>query len=221
MGVGDWLRKLRNRFSRKDREKILPFPAERITVGRLETPSDLTGLQNALLDAHNKERQRNRKSSLSLSKIMCTVAQSHANWMARKGSLSHTGENQSTPFSRLRSAGYAFRAAGENIASGYATVDAVMKAWMNSAGHRNNILSSLYSQAGFGIAKAGPRLYWCTLLAMPVAVRQFETLVKARSAYKTSFQIIDAEQLDELEEIGIAQYEGVCIIITDGLSCDV
>src|SRR5689334_22644408 len=83
--------------------------------------------------------------------------------MADNGFFSHTGLDGSSPFDRMRQAGYNFLSAGENVAYGYATPQAVMDAWMNSPGHRDNILQPLYTEIGIGVAvhggTSGP-IYW-------------------------------------------------------------
>jgi uncharacterized protein YkwD len=61
----------------------------------------------------------------------------------------------------LKSFGITFSAAGENIASGQRTAAEVMQTWMNSSGHRANILSSTYNQIGVGVARdSSGKLYW-------------------------------------------------------------
>ena len=72
--------------------------------------------------------------------------------------FSHTSPTYGTPFQMIQSFGLTFRTAGENIAYGQRTPQAVVNAWMNSSGHRANILSASYTQIGVGYVASGN--YW-------------------------------------------------------------
>jgi uncharacterized protein YkwD len=83
--------------------------------------------------------------------------------MATTGNFDHTGTDGSTPFDRIRAAGYNFTSAGENIAAGQDTAESVMTSWMNSAGHRANILHADYKELGISVVfQEGSefRFYW-------------------------------------------------------------
>lgn len=115
-----------------------------------------------LRDLHNKERakERSKPKALVLNAALCRAAQAHAEWMAVHKKLSH--DEFGSPFtSRLYKEGYHFWSAGENIAMGQPTPEAVMKAWMASRGHRQNILKASYRDVGFGVARANGMAYWC------------------------------------------------------------
>ena len=114
-----------------------------------------------LLESHNAERNKKGLQPLRLNEKLRYAAQQHAQWMARNRKMNHTGENGSRPGDRARDAGYRWQRVGENIAMGYATVSAVMNGWMNSSGHRGNILGN-YKEVGLGYAKSD-RTYWCAL----------------------------------------------------------
>lgn len=80
--------------------------------------------------------------------------------------MSHTGESNSTFVERIIRAGAShFFAAGENIASGYAGVTAVMDGWMRSSGHRANILGNAYTHIGVAVELNGKTPYWCCVFA--------------------------------------------------------
>lgn len=79
-----------------------------------------------------------------------TAAYLHSKDMADNGYFSHTGLNGSRFWERAQDAGYDGFAAGENIAAGYRTPEAVMTGWMNSPGHRNNILNCSHTHLGVG-----------------------------------------------------------------------
>ncbi|MFY0535919.1 CAP domain-containing protein [Nannocystis pusilla] len=72
--------------------------------------------------------------------------------------MSHTGSDGSTFTQRISAAGYAWTAAGENIAGGYSTAAQVVNAWMASTGHCNNIMNGIFTHLGVGhyYAKSAP-----------------------------------------------------------------
>jgi uncharacterized protein YkwD len=81
--------------------------------------------------------------------------------MVDKGYFSHTSPTYGSPFKMMESFGIRFSAAGENIAMGMRTPAEVMNAWMNSPGHRNNILNNSFNEIGVGLAKDSKgRQYW-------------------------------------------------------------
>lgn len=75
-------------------------------------------------------------------------------------SFSHTRPDGSSCFTAAQETGFTYRTAGENIAYGYATPEQVVTGWMNSEGHRKNILSSSFTKLGVGCYKSGNTLYW-------------------------------------------------------------
>ena len=78
--------------------------------------------------------------------------------MAEKGYFAHESPTYGSPFQMMQSFGISYRTAGENIAYGQQTPQAVVDAWMNSSGHRANILNSSYTQIGVGFYANG--YYW-------------------------------------------------------------
>ena len=86
------------------------------------------------------------------------VARAHSRDMAERDYFSHRGKDGRTPFKRMRDGGVDYRAAAENIAIN-SSADSAAKAWMNSKGHRTNILNGTYSRTGMGIWRKGGQLY--------------------------------------------------------------
>ena len=78
--------------------------------------------------------------------------------MHDKGYFSHTSPTYGSPFDMIKNFGISYRTAGENIARGQRTPLEVMDAWMNSAGHRANILNASFTQIGVGYVSDGN--YW-------------------------------------------------------------
>jgi uncharacterized protein YkwD len=114
----------------------------------LRVPAE-TGI---LLEMHNQQRDR----PLQLDPVLMKYAQSHAEWMATNR-LRHSDLNP-----LLKS----YRGVGENIAAGQRNEAGVFRDWMNSSGHRANILNPIYTKVGFGVAvdNRGER-YWCAVFA--------------------------------------------------------
>jgi uncharacterized protein YkwD len=96
---------------------------------------------------------------------LAEVARDHSEDMALRGYFSHTNPEGERPWDRMSRAGISFRSAGENIAYGYSSAGAVHNGWMNSSGHRANILSSNYTHIGVGLYDNGGTLYWTQVFA--------------------------------------------------------
>ena len=112
-----------------------------------------------VLDIVNSERGRVGLLPLRLHSQLIAAAQAHSDDMARHNFMSHTGSDGSSPFDRMKRYGYNFRWAGENVASGYSSPQDVMRGWMNSSGHRANILNPNFRDIGIGYAR-GNSPYW-------------------------------------------------------------
>jgi len=106
----------------------------------------------------NTERQKNGLKPLTLSAKLSNVARVKSQDMHDKNYFSHTSPTYGSPFDMMKSFGITYRAAGENIAMGYRSPEAVMNGWMNSSGHRANILNANYTQIGVGYVADGN--YW-------------------------------------------------------------
>lgn len=97
---------------------------------------------------------------LSLDGTLSEIARNFAQDMKDRGYFSHRSPEGETMTSRLREGGAVYRAAGENIARGQKSPEVVMRAWMNSPGHRANIMNARYRRIGVG--RAGD--HWVMLL---------------------------------------------------------
>lgn len=121
-----------------------------ITTTTAATSTTFTELQNAILDAVNKERQKVWLSSLKLQNQLNTTAQLYAEEMAKNDHFSHEGKNGSTVISRTAIQGYKWKSIGENLAMGTEKVSLAMDMWMNSAWHKANILNKDFQELGVG-----------------------------------------------------------------------
>ena len=114
----------------------------------------------------NQERAAAGLGSLDSDSQLAAVAQKKAEDMAKNGYFSHTSPTYGSAFDMLKAAGISYRTAGENIAKGQKTAEMVMNGWMNSSGHRANILSSGYTRIGVGYAvDGGGTPYWVQIFA--------------------------------------------------------
>ncbi|WKD34943.1 CAP domain-containing protein [Streptomyces xanthophaeus] len=106
----------------------------------------------------NKERASAGCQAVSLNAKLTKAAQDHSADMASHSNMSHTGSDGSDPGARITRAGYTWSTYGENVAYGYSTPEKVMEGWMNSQGHRENILNCSFKEIGIGLAQPG--YYW-------------------------------------------------------------
>ena len=114
----------------------------------------------------NQERAAAGLGSLASDSQLTAVAQRKAEDMAKNGYFSHTSPTYGSAFDMLKAAGISYRTAGENIAKGQKTAETVMNGWMNSSGHRSNILNSGYTRIGVGYAVDGSGTpYWVQIFA--------------------------------------------------------
>lgn len=98
----------------------------------------------------NKERAKAGLQPLKLVKDVSGVAEEKAFDMYSKGYFSHTSPAYGSPFDMMKRFGINYTAAGENIAQGQRSPEEVMNSWMNSSGHRANILNNQFNQIGVG-----------------------------------------------------------------------
>lgn len=137
-------------------------PTTEVTTQAVSKPqtSPNTDVATSILNLVNRQRSAQGLKSLSLDSALNNAATLKAQDMADKGYFDHTSPTYGTPFQMLKSLGISYRSAGENIAKGQKTPEAVMNAWMNSSGHRANILNSSYGKLGVGYVVKNGTTYW-------------------------------------------------------------
>ena len=117
--------------------------------------------QLEVLNLVNKERKANGLKPLTLNKELSNVANIKSRDMIEKGYFDHTSPTYGSPFDMMKKFNISYNTAGENIAMGQKTPSEVMNSWMNSSGHRANILNSTYTELGVGIQKdSNGTIYW-------------------------------------------------------------
>ncbi|MCD7948120.1 MAG: CAP domain-containing protein [Oscillospiraceae bacterium] len=123
-----------------------------------ESTTDLSAYETEVVALVNEARAQYGLSALTASKDLSDLARTKSQDMSSNNYFSHTSPTYGTAFDMLKAAGITYKYAGENIAYGYATPAAVVTGWMNSEGHRANILSASYTQIGVGYVADGN--YW-------------------------------------------------------------
>ncbi len=126
-------------------------PTPTATPIHTPTPTSVTDdFRSRVIARTNDYRLQNGCSALTMNELLNNAAQGHSNDMALNDFFSHTGSNGSSPWDRMRNAGYYYSRAAENVAAGYSSPESVVVGWMNSAGHRANILNCDLKDIGVG-----------------------------------------------------------------------
>jgi uncharacterized protein YkwD len=153
---------------------VLAAPMERTAI------EDSAAIAARVLELVNAARKESRRCGrrmfeaappLTMARALTDAASRHSRDMAQQGSLNHRGSDGSQPAERVTRAGYRWRAAGENIAAGQWTADAVVAAWIDSPGHCENLMGQQYTQMGVAFALApskDPGIYWTQVFATPL-----------------------------------------------------
>ncbi len=117
--------------------------------------------EDRVLTLTNGERAAAGCPELVPNDKLAAAARRHTDEMARTGNFSHTGADGSTPAQRVTDAGYPYRLMAENIAAGQGTAEEVVRAWMDSASHRANIVNCELRDLGVARAVDGAnKAYW-------------------------------------------------------------
>jgi uncharacterized protein YkwD len=147
---------------------VLLFPIASFADDRTEGKGFvLTEEEKAVLDLTNAQRRAAGLPELVANERLFQAARAHSANMARQCRLDHVLDGRDMSW-RVRSAGYAFRAAGENIAWNARDAGAALRIWMSSDGHRANILNQQFTEIGVAVAinERGER-YWTQVFARP------------------------------------------------------
>ena len=134
----------------------LIYPGQVINIPT--TDSNVTSYEQEVIRLVNQKRAENGLRALTYDWELARVARYKSQDMKDKRYFSHTSLTYGSPFQMMKSFGISYRTAGENIAKGYATPEAVVNGWMNSSGHRANILNSSFTHIGVGYVANGN--YW-------------------------------------------------------------
>lgn len=134
----------------------LIYPGQILNIPTVD--STVTNYENEVIRLVNEIRAQNGLKKLTADWELSRVARYKSQDMKDNKYFSHTSPVYGTPYQMMKSFGITYRSAGENIAMGQRTPQTVVNAWMNSAGHRKNILNSSFTRIGVGYVADGN--YW-------------------------------------------------------------
>jgi len=129
--------------------------------------SEANAVITELIGALNRERNLAGMSPLKIVPKLTKAARVHVHDMAEHETLSHQGSDGTTPAQRVKQQGYPYQKTGENIARGQSTSEAVMQSWMQSPGHRQNILGDFTEVGAARASSKSGTPYWCVVFASP------------------------------------------------------
>ncbi len=147
-----------------------------------------------LLDATNKQRVLHGVEPLNLNQNLSNAARQKASFMFEKNFWAHFAPDGTTPWSFIKSSGYEYLFAGENLAKGFTNSSEVVDAWMNSPTHRENLLSTKYKDMGFAIQEGN-----LTGEDTVLVVQMFGTPLSANSEVTNVPQSPPAQQIAQEE----------------------
>ena len=130
----------------------LIYPGDRVTI---PLKRQVKSTEQQVIDLTNQERAQQGLPALKENWQLSRVARYKSRDMAAKGYFSHNSPTYGSPFNMMRDFNVSYRRAAENIAAGQSTPEQVVNGWMNSPGHRKNILDPNLKQIGVGYAKGG------------------------------------------------------------------
>jgi uncharacterized protein YkwD len=122
----------------------------------------------ALVESHNRNRADAKLPPLKANPQLTQAALDHARDMAANNNLSHEGSDGSDVAKRVKKRGYLYEEIGENIADGQVSVEEVMRTWMNSPPHKENILANFTEMGAAVVPDGSGRKYWCVDFGRPL-----------------------------------------------------
>lgn len=120
--------------------------------------SEISDFEQQVVELTNQERAKQGLEPLELDTELSAVAGDKSLDMQKNDYFSHTSPTYGSPFDMLRDYGIDYRTAGENIAMGHTSPEQVVQGWMNSEGHRKNIMNPNFTHIGVGYVEDGN--YW-------------------------------------------------------------
>ena len=135
-------------------------PQDTTTETTTNQQNTASSVATEVLNLVNAERAKQNLAPLKLNAQLSKVAQLKSEDMKNNNYFSHTSPTYGSPFDMIKQFGINYSYAGENIAKGQKTASAVVNAWMNSEGHRANILNKNFTDMGIGYVNSGGTTYW-------------------------------------------------------------
>ncbi|MCY7795593.1 CAP domain-containing protein [Bacillus spizizenii] len=144
----------KNTASKTPAASKAPAAAEK-TNTTTSAPSSVSAYEKKVVELTNAERQKQGLKPLQIDETLSKSARAKSQDMKDKNYFDHQSPTYGSPFDMMKSFGISYKTAGENIAKGQKTPEEVVKAWMNSEGHRKNILNSNFTHIGVGYVESG------------------------------------------------------------------
>ncbi|MEV7672023.1 sigma-70 family RNA polymerase sigma factor [Streptomyces sp. NPDC088752] len=119
-----------------------------------------TSVEEQVIALVNAERAKEGCGPVTGNSLLARAAQGHSDDMAARDFFDHTNPDGAGPGERVTATGYGWSTYGENIAMGQRTAEQVMESWMNSPGHRANILNCSFKELGVGLHTGDGGPYW-------------------------------------------------------------
>ncbi|MBX0354971.1 CAP domain-containing protein [Bacillus toyonensis] len=123
-----------------------------------EEAKSLSEFEQRVVELTNAERTKQGLPALKIDTELSKVARVKSEDMQKNNYFDHNSPTYGSPFDMMKKFGISYTSAGENIAQGQRTPEEVVQAWMNSAGHRANILNNGFTHIGVGYVESGN--YW-------------------------------------------------------------
>lgn len=143
----------------------LIYPNQKINIPNIDRIKDI---EHQVIQLVNQEREKNGLNPLRPNWQLSRVARHKSQDMRDKHYFSHTSPTYGGPFDMIKAYNISYSYAGENIAMGQTTAWQVMQGWMNSSGHRQNILNPNFTEIGVGYAEGGTgKYYWTQMFIKP------------------------------------------------------
>lgn len=143
----------------------LIYPNQKVNIPNIDR---IKSIEHRVIQLVNQEREKAGLKPLRANWQASRVARHKSQDMRDNHYFSHTSPIYGSPFNMLKAYRVYYSYAGENIAMGQTTPEQVMKSWMSSTGHRNNILSANFTEIGVGYAEGGTgRYYWTQTFIRP------------------------------------------------------
>ncbi len=143
----------------------LIYPKQKINIPNIDR---IKGIEHQVIQLVNQERAKNGLKALRPNWELSRVARHKSQDMRDKHYFSHTSPTYGSPFDMMKAYRIGYSYAGENIAMGQTTAWQVMQGWMNSTGHRQNILNPNFTEIGVGYAEGGTgKYYWTQMFIKP------------------------------------------------------
>jgi len=134
-------------------------------AGGCVTPANVNAMAQEIANGVNANRRANGQSTIRYNRRLSQAAMTHACDMAVNNFFGHNGSNGSTVQRRVRSAGYQDCLVAENLAWGYPSSQQIISGWMNSPGHRTNMLHPRVAEFGVAITQGPKGPNWVLVLA--------------------------------------------------------